>query len=243
MERLFDSVEVDSEPELLYCKLTFPSPPLTRPYTIINMVSSVDGKILVGPIGSTAMGLGGPTDQLLMRRIQSNVDAVMIGAGTLRPGNVVYDPKLLRIVVSRSGDLPLVNRFFTDAPEKVIVILPRNAPNERFASLQQQFKVLQFGDDIVELRDAVKCLREDFGVRNLAVEGGADLNFQFLNCGLVDEFFMTLAPKIKGGKEMPTPVEGAGFPDWEYLNLKLLSLYRDENELYFRYRVLGTNIK
>src|SRR5438128_90918 len=99
------------------------------------MVSTADGKILIGPRGSTAKGVGGPTDQLLMRRLQAGADGAMIGAGTLRPGNVIYRPELWRAVVTRSGDLPLENRFFTDAPDRAIVFAPRSLPADRREAL------------------------------------------------------------------------------------------------------------
>jgi riboflavin biosynthesis pyrimidine reductase len=51
--------------------------------------------------------------------------------------------------------------------------------------------------------------------------------------------FITIAPKLKGGAHLPTPVDGAGFPDRELLDLSLMSLYRDGDEIYLRYRVGG----
>ncbi len=243
LAKLLDSSGSTIDPQTLYTDLLLPQSSASRPYTVVNMVSTVDGKILVGPIGSTATGLGSPTDQMLMRRIQANVDAVVIGAGTLRPGNVVYDPSLYRIVVSRSGDLPLTNRFFTDAPDNVIILLPGAASVEQVNDLKKKYRVEQFGSEEVDLRSAVKWLHTNLEIRKLAVEGGADLNFQFLNLGLVDEFFLTLSPKIKGGREMPTTVEGVGFHDWDYLNMELITLYHDHSELYFRYRVLDRQIK
>ena len=74
LERLFDSSE-DSAPEALYEELDFPQPPEARPYTVINMVATVDGKTLIAERGTTAKGLGSGTDQLLMRRIQAAVQS------------------------------------------------------------------------------------------------------------------------------------------------------------------------
>ncbi len=238
LERLFDSTGVDIPPDALYTDLALPDPPEDRPYTFINMVSTVDGKIRLGPPGTTAQGLGSPTDQMLMRRLRESADGAIIGAGTLRPSNMVYDPRMWRAVVTRSGSLPLKNRFFTDAPDKAIVFAPGTLPANTRERLQTAARVELVGEDSVDLPEAMRRLRTSYGVQYLALEGGADLNFDFLSAGLVDELFITIAPKLKGGTEAPTPVTGEGFPGSSFLPLAIRSVYRDGNELYLRYAVL-----
>ena len=238
IERLIDNTENAGSPSAdLYTNLTFPAAPDHRPYTVINMVSTVDGKTLVGPPGSTARGLGGPTDQLLMRRIQGCVEGAIVGAGTLRPGPVIYRPEMWRAVVTRSGELPLSNRFFTDAPDRAIVFAPESIPDGARRAIEATARLEVCGVDSVDLKEAVRRLRESYGISTLALEGGATLNFDFLEAGLADELFLSFAPKLKGGKDLPTAVDGPGLPDREYLNLRLLSLYHDGDEFYFRYRI------
>ena len=237
LERLFDISNDSGDPADLYAKLELPEPPRGRPYTYVNMVSTVDGKILIGPRGSTAKGVGGPTDQMLMRRLEENADCGMVGAGTLRPGNVIYPARIWRAVITRSGVLPLQNRFFTDAPGKAIVFAPENLPSEHRAELEREAHLRLAGAESVDVSAAVGILGAEFGVRRLLLEGGADLNSDFFLSGLVDELFITIAPKVKGGEQLPTPVEGPGFPEREFAALRLVSIYRDGDELYLRYRV------
>src|SRR5688572_12399492 len=240
IEQLVDIADSANNAGELYSDLRFPNPPANRPYTYVNMVSTVDGKILIGPRGSTAKGVGGPTDQILMRRLEKNADCALIGAGTLRPGNVIYPPETWRAVVTRSGDLPLENRFFTDAPDKAIVFAPESLTEERRAAFEGKAHLRAAGPDSVDVKSVARILREEFGIRRLLVEGGAELNSELFLNGLVDELFITIAPKVKGGAQLPTPVEGPGFPGREYAPLRLLSLYRDGDELYLRYRVGAT---
>src|ERR1041384_4758843 len=91
IEKLFDLTGGPEPADDLYRHIEFPAAPDDRPYSFVNMVSTIDGKILQGAPGSTAKGLGSSTDQLLMRRLQGNAQGAMIGAGTLRTGNVVYE--------------------------------------------------------------------------------------------------------------------------------------------------------
>jgi 2,5-diamino-6-(ribosylamino)-4(3H)-pyrimidinone 5'-phosphate reductase len=242
LERLFDhSPDSAVEPAGLYTRLTLPSPLPDRPAVYVNMVSTVDGKTLIGQPGSTAKGVGSATDQMLMRRLEEHADCAIIGAGTLRPGNVIYPQKAWRAVVTRSGDLPLENRFFTDAPDRVIVFAPQEMPAETRDRLANDFQVRIVGEVSVDVREAVRILRQEFGIERLLLEGGASLNFDFFAADLVDDLFLSFAPKIKGGAHLPTVVDGEGFPGREYRTLRLLSLYRDGDELYFRYRADRSN--
>ena len=64
-----------------YTTLELPPPPADRPYVLMNMVSSVDGKVV---IEGTEQGLGSKVDQRLMRELRVNADMVINGASTLR---------------------------------------------------------------------------------------------------------------------------------------------------------------
>jgi hypothetical protein len=62
LERLFDNSADSAPPEDLYLSLNLPQA-IGRPSVFVNMVATVDGKALLGPRGSTAKGLGSPTDR------------------------------------------------------------------------------------------------------------------------------------------------------------------------------------
>lgn len=237
LERLYDTSAHPPEPDALYLQLERPEPPEDRPYLYINMAATVDGKIVLGAPDGPAKGVGGPTDQKLFRRLQHTCDAAILGSTTLRASQVIYPPEIARFVVTRKGDVPLENRFFQDAPQKACILAPVHLPAEIEAKLKASTNVLQIGEEDVDLKKALTYLRQNLGVRYLLCEGGATLNDQLIRAGLVDELFLTLAPKIKGGSKLPTPVAGEGFPPNISLPTTLLSIYRDESEIYLRYRL------
>ena len=47
-------------------------------------------------------------------------------------------------------------------------------------------------------------------IDSVLLEGGGTLNFSALQAGIVDRAVMFVAPKIVGGKNAKTPVEGEG---------------------------------
>src|SRR5579871_4834259 len=136
LERLLDLTSDTPEPDALYLNLSFPNPPVDRPYLYINMVATVDGKIVLGAPGGSAVGVGGPTDQLLFRRLQLVCDAVLLGSTTLRASQVIYPPDTPRFVVTATGNVPLDNRFFADAPDRAYVLIPVDLPAPQKAKLQ-----------------------------------------------------------------------------------------------------------
>ena len=70
------------------------------------------------------------------------------------------------------------------------------------------------------------------GVRAVMCEGGPTLHGSLQAEGLVDELFLTIAPKLGGGKA-PRIVEGT-VPD--VVGLELAWLLEEDGELFARYR-------
>lgn len=103
---------------------------------------------------------------------------------------------------------------------------------ERYGGLSRRLIVVESGPEgWVDLRGLLLSLREE-GVRALLCEGGPTLHGQMQAAGLVDELFLTIAPKL-AGHEAPHIVEGAAFPPAE---LELAWLLEHEGELFARYR-------
>jgi riboflavin biosynthesis pyrimidine reductase len=89
----------------------------------------------------------------------------------------------------------------------------------------------------VDLGEALRWMRSERDIRILLCEGGPTINDQLIRAGLADELFLTLAPKLKGGSGIATIMTGEGFPVDVSCPLSLISVYRDDDELYLRYRI------
>jgi riboflavin-specific deaminase-like protein len=221
-----------------------------RPYTVINMVSSLDGKATIA--GRVAQ-LGSPIDRIMMRKVRLACDALLYGAGTLRAENV--DPRVpadmvrqrvargtrpqpLRVVVSALGQVPLDNLFFRVGGEPAVVFTTTSADEAAVARLREKTRVFVVGDDWVDLRRATAILTAELGIQTMVAEGGPVLNYELIRDGLADELLLTLAPKIVAGSQGRTIVEGPELPPSTMPQFELLSVYRHEAELFLRYRVL-----
>lgn len=103
---------------------------------------------------------------------------------------------------------------------------------EGYSKLDKRLIVVESGGGAwVDLPDLLGSLRAE-GVRALLCEGGPRLHGSLQAEGLVDEVFLTIAPKLSGG-EAPRILEG---PLSEVVGLELVWLLEEDGELFARYR-------
>lgn len=211
-----------------------------RPFVAMNFAATVDGRATIGgvsgPIGSAA-------DTAMLAGLRTRFDAVMIGGGTMRAeryGRPVssqarreqreriglpHDP--LMVIVSGRLDLPWDAPLFTEGAGRVLIFtVSEIEPPETATSV----RVVRH-DGAVDLAAALRHLRKERGVRALLCEGGPRLHAELQAGGLVDDLFLTIAPKLVGG-EAPRIVEGA-LPG--IAALELAWLLEENGELFARY--------
>jgi riboflavin-specific deaminase-like protein len=216
-----------------YQDLKYPNPPEDRPYVVINMVTTIDGKIVTGERGEPVHDLGSEVDHTMMRHIQASVDAILIGATNQRTTPKLWYPAdKIRIVVTRSGDVLYPSRFFDDAPEKAIVFC---TDSSKLPDLPGMTRVFRLGENAVDWERAIRLLKE-LGITKLLVEGGSEVNAQLLGLQLVDELFLTIAPKIKLGEDTPTYADGKALSKEAVQHYQLLEHHIHNNEVFLRFR-------
>lgn len=219
---------------VFYSDLSYPESSELRPYVVINMVTTIDGKIITGERGEPVHDLGSETDHLVMRRIQASVDAVLIGAENQRSTPKLWYPaELTRIVATRSGNVLYPSRFFDDAPDKAIVIC---TDDSMLPDLPKGVSIVRIGKQSVDWSKALAYLVDVLGIRTLLVEGGSEINAQLLERDQADELFLTLAPKIKLGANTPTYADGDPLPRNAVQQYRLVESHVWDNEIFLRYR-------
>ena len=198
--------------------------PPDRPYLVINMVASADGRATLEGVTEQ---LSSPADKAVFFALRASVDAVLAGTGTMHAeqyGRLVrkperqaqrvalgLEPEPIALILSRSGDIPSFPLL--DDPDARPLILK--------------------GDD-AEPRRALEHVRAEHGVRTILCEGGPRLNAGLLAAGVVDELFLTISPMLAATPDPLTIIEGgAGEP----IDLELVSVLESDGELFLRYRL------
>ncbi len=226
--------------------------PSSRPYLVLNMISSADGR---ATLGGRSGPLGGRADSELLHGLRTTVDAVMAGAGTVRAERYSrlvceqHDREIRRarglseepLVCVVSGRLALDEEIplLADPLARVAIVTASQAslPGECRAHIDY---VRAARDGALDLAAAMGELRERLGVRTVLCEGGPHLNSHLLAAGLVDELFLTLSPKLAGGDTTSEALRILSGPELDPpATLELLGVSEHESYLFLRYRVLA----
>jgi len=201
--------------------------PADRPYVLLNMIASLDGRITVdgraGPLANRA-------DHELFHALRGAADAVLVGAGTVRAESYgAMAP--IGAVVSHSLDLsPQLGLL--RAPDNHVVVLT-DSPDGELEPCAARVDYLRI--DPFDLGEALRRLRFEHGVRAVVCEGGANLNAELLPAGLVDELHLVLAPLLVGGAHPLTIVTGP--PLEPPLSGRLATLLESGEYLFARYEI------
>lgn len=121
----------------------------------------------------------------------------------------------IRIIVDSKLRIPLDARVLNLESDAITLIATTSdCDKEKLERLieNDSVKVLQVNsiEGRVDLKDLMdKLYQEKIG--SILLEGGGTLNFEMLRLGLVDKVVSFIAPKIIGGKDAISPVEGQGF--------------------------------
>ncbi|HJJ90118.1 MAG TPA: 2,5-diamino-6-(ribosylamino)-4(3H)-pyrimidinone 5'-phosphate reductase [Methanocorpusculum sp.] len=217
-----------------------------RPYVIINIAMSADGKISTKEHRQTK--ISGEQDFARVDRLRSDCDAIMVGIGTvladdsslrLKNPNLIEkraaagkEEQPMRIVVDSKARMPLDGDIFKKGTGKRVIFVSETAPKNRIEPLSEKAIVIPAGDTKIDLNLALDKLSE-MGVKKLMVEGGGTLIWSFVSQKLFDEIRVFIGALIIGGAEAPTFVDGNGFTRTEeFTRLQLQNIEKiDEGVL------------
>lgn len=155
------------------------------PFVTVKLALSLDGKICDD--AGNARWISSPASRRTTGLLRSRVDAVMVGAETVRRDDpsllsrVRRNDDLFRVVVTRSGRLPSAAQVFTDAARDRTLVYRASAPSAPY-------------------RDLTAVLR-DLGRRgflHVLCEGGLSLARALAAEGLVDDWLTVLSPVVIG---------------------------------------------
>lgn len=195
-----------------------------RPWVILKAGMTLDGKI------ATARGeskwITGPIARREAHRLRSEVDAILVGVGTVQaddPGLTVRLPRRggktgavrplqpLRVIADSNLTIPSIASVLTQLTRaKTMIATTTNAPPRRVQKLRNAgIEVLQLPAQR-GLVPPVKLLRElaRRGISVLLLEGGGTLNAALWKGDLVNEVRFFVAPLLLGGQDAKSVIGG-----------------------------------
>ncbi|CAN5521438.1 2,5-diamino-6-(ribosylamino)-4(3H)-pyrimidinone 5'-phosphate reductase [soil metagenome] len=185
----------------------------------LNAAMTVDGKIATTS-GDSAIS---STDDLIrVHKLRASADAIIVGISTVLADNPRLTVRLAgkrvkrkdpaRIVIDSTGKIPLDSRILLTASRiKTIVAVTKLAHIDTLRKIKKTGAiVIVSGRQTVNLKKVFSIINL-MGIRKILVEGGGEINWSLLRLGIVNELIVTIAPKIVGGRQATTLVEGEGY--------------------------------
>jgi len=196
---------------------------MERPYVIVSAAMSIDGYL--DDVSPDRLMLSNAADFDRVDAVRAGVDAIAVGAGTVRAD----DPRLLvrsgerreereasglaasplRVVFSPSGELDPAARLF-DGEGGPVVVYTSKAGAAACELGPEAAEVVAVGA-VLDLPGALADL-VGRGVERLLVEGGGTMHTLFLSEDFVDEVHLAVAPFLLGSLGGPRFVHAAAFP-------------------------------
>lgn len=200
------------------------------PYFYTNFVSTIDGKVQARGKGRKNYGpIGSKLDFETLLWLRAHADVLVHGRNT-----AAEFPTLKTLAKKEFKG----KRKKLGKKEDLLYMILSNHPEEKLLSALKNpppgvKPLVVNGNDLTLLAE---YFREN-KLHKILVEGGPALLASFLKAGLIDEIFLTMAPKIFGGSDKTkTMVEGYLFPPAKIPRFKLLSVINKKSELYLRYK-------
>ena len=211
-----------------------------RPFIIMKTAMTLDGKI--ASVCGDSKWISGEASRQYVHTLRSRVAAIMVGINTVLADNPSLTARLdsgktrdpVRIVIDSKGVIPVDSRVINaESSAGVILATTTVLEHEKERLLidkgVQILKIDGLGGhvDLVKLMDELYKLEID----SVLLEGGGGLNAAALASGIVDKVMTFIAPKIIGGKDAKTPVEGVGIEIMEHaIKLHDISISRFDED-------------
>ena len=222
-----------------------------RPFVTANFALTWDARISTRR--GTPSDFSSKRDKHRLVEIRAKCDAVLVSAKTISVDNMLMGlpddalraarmrrgqaPYPARVLLTNSGRIDTALRIFEKDFSPIVIFSTTRMPDRTRAALAGRADVWLHESEAVNLAAMLATLRQDYGVKRLVCEGGAQVLRSLLAADLVDEIHATFCPRIFGGTDAPTLTGVA--PDFfpKSIALKLQKMEVIGDECFLRYRV------
>ena len=181
------------------------------PYTTLKLASTLDGRI-AAPDGDSKW-ITGEKARRAVHRLRSQVDAIMVGVGTVTADNPMLTARDVgrknqpwRIVLDPALRMPISSRILDqDMADSTLLVIGEDITQEKRVLYQQKGVHLlrvPVKDGIIPWKNlAVPLVKK--GILHVLVEGGGETAARLLTDGVVNRLELFLAPRIMGASGVP----------------------------------------
>lgn len=210
-----------------------------RPFVVYKSATTLDGKI------ATAKGesqwISSESSRNQVHRLRHYLSGIMVGINTVINDNPMLNCRVdgctspVRIVVDSSLKIPVESNLIQTADKYRTIIATLQSDTcikaEMLKQMGAEVIAVKGKDARIDLNHLMEKLGE-MGIDSILLEGGGTLAFSAFNQGIVDKVIYYIAPKIFGGVNAKTSVEGNGFDKIsESVKLKNITTNMVDNDI------------
>lgn len=185
------------------------------PYVAVKYAMTFDGKIATA--SGASKWITGEAARKRVHYLRSRYSAIITGVGTVLADNPLLTAhgegkNPVRIVVDTHAKTPLESNLVKTAREVQTIIATCEAAGEKLEALKAagcKVWTIAEKDGMVDLRELLVKLAGE-KIDSVFVEAGGSLVYSFFETECVQKVYAFIAPKVFGGAEAKTPVEGKG---------------------------------
>ena len=190
-----------------------------KPYVVMKYAMTMDGKIAA--YTGESKWVTGEAARIHVQEQRLKYTGIMVGVGTVLADDPMLTCRLensrnpVRIICDSHLRTPLTSKIVRTAKTIPTILASSSKDQQKIKNYEEMgCQVLYVPEknghiDLNRLMELLGAARID----SILLEGGGSLNWSALESGIVQKVQTYIAPKLFGGEEAKTPVEGKGFPD------------------------------
>ena len=190
-----------------------------KPYVVMKYAMTMDGKIAA--YTGESKWVTGEAARIHVQEQRLKYTGIMVGVGTVLADDPMLTCRLensrnpVRIICDSHLRTPLTSKIVRTAETIPTILASSSKDKQKIKNYEEMgCQVLYVPEknghiDLNRLMELLGAAKID----SILLEGGGSLNWSALESGIVQKVQTYIAPKLFGGEEAKTPVEGKGFPD------------------------------
>lgn len=222
------------------------------PYVVLKFAMTLDGKIATRT--GASKWITGEAARNHVHQLRGRYAGILAGIGTVLADDPMLNCRIdgahqpLRIILDSQLRIPMGSRLVRSAKEYPLLIVCNESNRDREEGASRIQKLEEAGAKVWTLPEKnghpdLNVLMQRLGeekIDSVLIEGGGTVNEAALKAHIVHHVYAYIAPKIFGGEDAKTPVEGSGIRlPQECAQLRLAKITVLLNDMLLEYDVEG----
>lgn len=222
------------------------------PYVVLKFAMTLDGKIATRT--GASKWITGEAARNHVHQLRGRYAGILAGIGTVLADDPMLNCRIdgahqpLRIILDSHLRIPMGSRLVRSAKEYPLLIVCNESIRDREEGANRIQKLEEAGAKVWTLPEKnghpdLNVLMQRLGeekIDSVLIEGGGTVNEAALKAHIVHHVYAYIAPKIFGGEDAKTPVEGSGIRlPQECAKLRLAKITVLLNDMLLEYDVEG----